>query len=198
MASRFTVNEGEDMKEIRTAEIRASKLTDAMIIEGRAIVFDQATTISDPAGSFTEIIARGALDNADLTDVRLLFNHDLNRVPLARTPKTMSLSVDPAGLTIRATLPNTESAREVYEAVKRSDLRGMSFAFKVPEGGDTYDPKTNTRTISKIEKVYECSIVQFPAYGQTSVEARSVMTESQKRLRKLEKLKSVVNMIKGA
>ena len=110
----------------------------------------------------------------------------------------MSLSVDPAGLTIRATLPNTESAREVYEAVKRSDLRGMSFAFKVPEGGDTYDPKTNTRTISKIEKVYECSIVQFPAYGQTSVEARSVMTESQKRLRKLEKLKSVVNMIKGA
>ena len=186
------------MKEIRTAEIRASKLTDAMIIEGRAIVFDQATTINDPVGSYTEIIARGALDNADLTDVRLLFNHDLNRVPLARTPKTMSLSVDPVGLTIRATLPNTESAREVYEAVKRSDLRGMSFAFKVPEGGDTYDPKTNTRTISKIEKVYECSIVQFPAYGQTSVEARSVMTERQERLRKLEKLKSVISMIKGA
>ena len=50
-------------------------------------------------------------------------------------------------------------------------------------------------TINKIEKVYECSIVQFPAYGQTSVEARSVMTESQERLRKLEKLKNVVNMI---
>ena len=183
------------MKETRTAEIRASQINDAMTIEGRAIVFDQPTTINDPVGSYTEIIQRGALDNADLTDVRLLFNHDLNRVPLARTPKTMSLSVDPVGMTIRATLPNTESAREVYEAVKRSDLRGMSFAFKVPEGGDTYDPKTNTRTINQIEKVYECSIVQFPAYGQTSVEARSVMTESQERLRKLEKLKNVVNMI---
>ena len=184
------------MKETRIAEIRASQLDDAMIIEGRAIVFDQATTINDPVGSYTEIIQRGALDNADLTDVRLLFNHDLNRVPLARTPKTMSLSVDPVGMTIRATLPNTESAREVYEAVKRSDLRGMSFAFKVPEGGDTYDPKTNTRTINQIEKVYECSIVQYPAYGQTSVEARSDMTERQKRHRQLQKLKEQKNTIK--
>lgn len=185
------------MKETRIAEIRASQLDDAMIIEGRAIVFDQATTINDPVGSYTEIIQRGALDGADLTDVRLLFNHDLNRVPLARTPRTMSLKVDPVGMTIRATLPNTESAREVYEAVKRSDLRGMSFAFKVPEGGDTYDPKTNTRTINQIEKVYECSIVQFPAYGQTSVEARSVMTESQKRLGQLQKLKELINTIKA-
>lgn len=184
------------MKETRTAEIRASQINDAMTIEGRAIVFDQPTQINDPVGSYTEIIRSGALDGADLSDVRLLFNHDLNRVPLARTPKTMTLSVDPVGMTIRATLPATESAREVYESVKRRDLTGMSFAFKVPEGGDTYDPKTNTRTINSIEKVYECSIVQYPAYGQTSVEARSVMTESQERLRKLEKLKNVVNMIK--
>ena len=185
------------MKETRITEIRASQNEDAMIIEGRAIVFDQATTINDPVGSYTEIIQRGALDGADLTDVRLLFNHDLNRVPLARTPRTMSLKVDPVGMTIRATLPNTESAREVYESAKRRDLTGMSFAFKVPEGGDTYDPKTNTRTISKIEKVYECSVVQFPAYGQTSVEARSVMTESQKRLGQLQKLKELINTIKA-
>jgi len=183
------------MKETRIAEIRASQVNEAMIIEGRAIVFDQATTINDPVGCYTEIIERGALDNADLSDVRLLFNHDLNRVPLARTPKTMTLKVDPVGMTIRATLPNTESAREVYESVKRSDLSGMSFAFKVPEGGDHYDPKTNTRTISKIEKVYECSIVQFPAYAQTSVEARSQMTDRSERLRHLQKLKELVNMI---
>lgn len=185
------------MKETRIAEIRAESQDDALILEGRAIVFDQATTINDPLGPYTEIIKRGALDGADLTDVRLLFNHDLNRVPLARTPRTMSLKVDPVGMTIRATLPNTESAREVYESVKRRDLSGMSFAFKVPEGGDTYDPKTNTRTINKIEKVYECSVVQFPAYGQTSVEARSVMTESQKRLRQLQQLKNVISMIKA-
>ncbi len=185
------------MKEIRLAEIRAESQKDALILEGRAIVFDQATTINDPAGSFSEIIKRGALDDADLSDVRLLFNHDLNRVPLARTPKTMSLKVDPAGLTIRASLPDTESAREIYESVKRRDLTGMSFAFKVPEGGDSYDPKTNTRTITKIEKVYECSVVQFPAYSQTSVEARSVMTEGQKHLKQLNRIREVIKMIKA-
>ncbi len=185
------------MKETRIAEIRAESLNDALILEGRAIVFDQETKINDPVGEYREIIKSGALDGADLSDVRLLFNHDLNRVPLARTPKTMTLKVDPAGMTIRATLPNTESAREVYESVKRRDLTGMSFAFKVPEGGDTYDPKTNTRTINTIEKVYECSVVQFPAYGQTSVEARSVMTESQKRLGQLQKLKDLISMIKS-
>lgn len=187
------------MKETRIAEIRANSQdeNEALIIEGRAIVYDQITTINDPVGSYKEVIKRGALDGADLSDVRLLFNHDLNRVPLARTPKTMSLSVDPVGLTVRATLPETESAREVYQSVKRGDLSGMSFAFKVPEGGDEYDPKTNTRTITKIEKVYECSVVPFPAYIQTSVEARSVMTESQKRLGQLQKLKELIATIKA-
>lgn len=184
------------MKETRIAEIRATSSDSALFIEGRAIVFDQATKINDPVGSYTEIIKRGALDGADLSDVRLLFNHDLNRVPLARTPKTMTLKVDPVGMTIRALLPETESAKEVYESVKRGDLTGMSFAFKVPEGGDTYDPKTNTRTINKIEKVYECSIVQFPAYGQTSVEARSAMSEGQKKLRQIQQLKEFINTIR--
>lgn len=185
------------MKETRIAEIRAASQDEAHILEGRAIVYDKPTTINDPAGSYTEIIKRGALDEADLSDVRLLFNHDLNRVPLARTPKTMSLKVDPAGMTVRATLPETESAREVYESVRRGDLTGMSFAFKVPKGGDSYDAKTNTRTITKIEKVYECSVVQFPAYGQTSVEARSLMSESQKRLRQLQNLRELAKTISG-
>ena len=62
----------------------------------------------------------------------------------------------------------------------------MSFAFKVPEGGDSYDAKTRTRTIHKIEKVYEISVVPFPAYPQTSVEARSAMSgqEGAERLRR--------------
>ena len=51
----------------------------------------------------------------------------------------------------------------------------MSFAFKVPPGGDKYNPKTNTREIFKIEKVYEISIVPFPSYPQTSVEARAII-----------------------
>lgn len=171
------------MKELRTAEIRANTSAegDALVLAGRAIVFDEPTTINDPAGSYIEIIQRGALDQADLSDVRLLYDHDTTRVPLARTPKTMQLSISSVGLDFRAVLPETNSAKEVYEAVKRGDLSGCSFAFKVPEGGDSYDPATNTRTIKQISKVYECSVVVFPAYQTTSVEARSAITKSKSR-----------------
>ncbi len=166
------------MKEIRVAELRASS-TDTVVegkglyIEGRPILYDTPTTIKESFGEYTEIIERGALDGADLTDSRLLYNHDLNRIPLARTPKTMQFIVDQAGLLMRAELPGTEEGKAVYTAVKRGDLTGMSFAFTVPEGGSAFDPKTNTRTISKIKKVYEVSVVPFPAYPETSVEARS-------------------------
>lgn len=167
------------MKEIRVCEIRAAAAADAskaLRLEGRPIVYDQPTKIGDPAGSYIEIIRAGALDHADISDARLFYNHDLNKVPLARTPKTMQLTIDPAGLKMVAELPDTEEARSVYTAVQRGDLSGMSFAFKVPEGGDSYDAATNTRTIFTIEKVYEISVVPFPAYPQTSVEARSAFS----------------------
>ncbi|MBO5480153.1 MAG: HK97 family phage prohead protease, partial [Clostridia bacterium] len=96
---------------------------------------------------------------------------------------------------MKATLPDTEGAREVYESVKRGDLTGMSFAFTVEPGGDEYDPKTNTRTITKIAKVYECSVVMFPAYPQTSVEARNAQTESVRQYKAKQSLKILCNQI---
>lgn len=169
------------MKEIRVCEIRAADAAagagSGLRLEGRPIVYDQPTMIKDAAGEYIEVIQRGALEGADLSDARLLYNHDLSKVPLARTPKTMQLVCDSAGLRMVAELPDTPEAKSVHTAVKRGDLSGMSFAFKVPKGGDSYDAKTRTRTIRKIEKVYEISVVPFPAYPQTSVEARSAMSE---------------------
>lgn len=185
------------MKEIRITEIRAEAPagTQTLILCGRPIVYDMPTTIHDPAGEYIEIIRSGALDGADISDVRLLYNHDLNKVPLARTPKTMQLTIDPAGLSFNAALPETAEARAVYEAVRRGDLTGMSFAFKVSEGGDTYDPNTNTRTITRIEKVLECSVVPFPAYPTTSVEARGAQSASLKRLEMRKQAKILYNQI---
>jgi HK97 family phage prohead protease len=175
------------MKEVRVTEIRATEPSaegeGALTIAGRPIVFDQVTEIRDAAGSYFEVIRSGALDSADISDCHLFYNHDTNHVPLARTPKTMQLQVSSAGLDMTAQLPDTEEARSVYEAIKRGDLSGMSFAFTVPEGGDTFDPQTNTRTINKIAKVYEVSVVPFPAYAQTSVEARSQMSGALNRKR---------------
>jgi uncharacterized protein len=187
------------MKEIRTVEIRAGDQSadqeTALILTGTPIVFDTPTTINDPGGSYTEIISRGALDNADLTDSRLLVNHDMTRIPLARTPKTMQFELSPVGLQMTAELSNTEDGRTAYQAVKRGDLTGMSFAFTVPDGGDTYDPKTNTRTINQIAKVYEVSLVNFPAYQTASVEARSAMDTEQQRLKAINGAKILCNLI---
>lgn len=191
------------MKELRIAEIRANEPSaedhGSLIIQGVPIVYDTPTEINDPSGTYIEIIKRGALEGADLSDSRLLYNHDTNRVPLARTPKTMKFEVTEKGLEMRAELPDTEEARAIHTAVRRGDLSGMSFAFTVPKGGDSYDPKTNTRTIRQIAKVYEVSICPFPAYPTTSVEARNARQEGINRLEAINNARILCNkiMMKG-
>ncbi|ACD22249.1 HK97 family phage prohead protease [Clostridium botulinum] len=180
------------MKEIRNSQIQSN--SDLELI-GTPIVYDEPTIINDPLGNYTEIIKRGALDTADLSDIRLLYNHDTSKIPLARVPKTMGFNVDDKGLHMRATLPNTEEAKAVHTAVCRGDLTGMSFAFKVPKDGSFYDSKTNTRTITKIEKVYECSVVPYPAYQNTSIEARNQITEVQKLESQKDQAKIKINQI---
>lgn len=174
------------MKEVRTAEVRADGDAGSerpLVLVGVPILYDTPTTIHSPEGDFTEVIARGALSDTDLGDSTLFYNHDTNRVPLARSPKTMQLRRTTRGLEMTAQLADTPQAREVWTAVQRGDLRGMSFAFTVPEGGDEFDPQTNTRRISRISKVYEVSVVPFPAYPTTSVEARGAIRDAKERRR---------------
>src|SRR5699024_9785984 len=162
-----------------------------MVITGTPIVFNTPTMINDPRGQYTEVIKRNALDGVDLTDTRLLVSHDYNRIPLAKAPKTMELWTDHNGLNMRAVLPDTEEARSVYTAVRRGDMSGMSFSFTTDRDGSQYDVEKRTRTISRINKLYECSIVNFPAYETASVEARSQMeaAEVQEQQRRQAKIK---------
>ena len=146
-------------------------------IEGRAIVYNSATDIG---GWFEETIERGALDQADLTDVPLLVNHNTEMIPIARSRRnngnsSMTLKIDNDGLMVDTTLDieHNPTASETYSAITRGDLDGMSFAFTVDEERwedlDTDYPK---RFITKIHKVFEVSAVTFPAYSDTSVYAR--------------------------
>jgi hypothetical protein len=185
------------MKEQRITEIRATDPAgaDILILTGFPIVYDKLAQISSPAGDFTEIIRRGALDGADIFDCRLLYNHDLSKVPLARTPNTMILNKSPVGLEMTAHLPDTAEARSVHTAVVRGDLSGMSFAFKVPPGGDSWEGRT--RTIHKIEKVYELSIVPFPAYSETSVEARTALQNIHESAKRAAIIKANLILSKG-
>ncbi len=149
----------------RVCEVRAAETP--LIIEGLAIPYETPAEID----GYTEIVRAGALDGVNLDNVILCCNHNTGDVPLARSPKTMTLTVTGTGLEFQATLPDTEQGREVYTAVKRGDLTKMSFAFAVADGGETFE--NNTRTITRIERIFEISPVNFPAYNDTAVFARN-------------------------
>ena len=159
-------------------EIRAEKTEEkGSVITGQPIVFNQETDL----GVCRETIDAGALDSTDLRDVRFLVGHDFSMIPLARSRNnnensTMQLMVNENGMGIRVNL-DTEGnpkAAELYSAIRRGDISGMSFAFTVDkdswEGLDTEYP---TRTITAIRKVFEVSAVAFPAYEGTKLQAAS-------------------------
>lgn len=146
------------------------------VIEGTPIVFEKTTDL----GWYDEVIDAKALDEADLKDVRLLVNHDVNQLPLARSRNnnensTMQLKVEGDGLHIRADLdPENPRAQEVLSAVKRGDVTGMSFMFTVDKDEwSDIESDHPTRRIKAIGKVFEASVVTFPAYEDTEVYARS-------------------------
>ena len=149
-------------------------------IEGRPIVYDSRTDL----GWFDEIIEKGALKETDLKDVRFLVNHNLDMIPLARSRNnnensTMQLSTDDKGLKIRVNLDteNNSEARNLYSAIKRGDITGMSFMFAIDtEEWEELDSDHPTRHIEKISKVFEVSAVTFPAYEETEINARAKET----------------------
>lgn len=155
------------------------------IIEGMPVVLNSRTNMGD----WDEIIDAGALNNTDLTDVRLCLNHDTSYV-YARSRNnngnsTMQIFRDAAGLRFRAGLniKTCPKAQDYYSAVSRGDMDKMSFMFTV-DGYEWTDLETDhpTRHITSIGVIYEISCVTFPAYESTSIEARDASAlESVKR-----------------
>lgn len=158
-------------------EVRAEETEQGNIITGRPIVYNSRTDL----GWFDEIIEPGALSKTDLTDVRFLVNHDISKIPLARSRRnngnsTMKLTVDEAGMGIRVTLDteNNSEARALYSAVQRGDISGMSFMFGIDdEEWENLESDHPTRHIRAISTVVEVSAVTFPAYESTEINARS-------------------------
>ena len=144
-------------------------------ITGTPIVFNQVTDL----GWIRETIEPGALDNTDLKDVRFLVGHDTSMIPLARSRNnnensTMQLSVNENGMDIRVDLDveNNPRAAELYSAVKRGDISGMSFMFTVDrDAWEDLESEQPLRRITSIQRVFEVSAVTFPAYEGTSIQA---------------------------
>ena len=152
--------------------------TDEMKIEGYFVVFNSETELYD--GMFEEISDK-AFANIDLSDVRALADHDTAKV-LGRTKSnTLKLSVDDKGLFGEITInKNDTEAVNLYERVKRGDIDQCSFGFNIlNETMEQRADGTTKWTITEIE-LFEVSVVTFPAYADTSVEARSAQIEQMK------------------
>ena len=143
----------------------------APVVSGYAAIFDTPTRI----GSFTEVIARGAFDEAlETADVRALFNHDANQILARRHADgtgTLKLSTDEHGLRYEFSPGDQTYARDLVESMRRGDVSASSFAFTIEE--QTWDDKRSTRTVEKVGTLVDISPVVFPAYAETSASVRA-------------------------
>ena len=156
------------LKEYRLSEVRALDTNEnEMIIEGYAAVFDEITDM----GWYKEKVDRNAFDNADMKDCVLKYNHEDSFLILARTRNgSLELKIDDHGLKIRAKLIDTTNNKDVYKMIKEGLLDKMSFGFSVQEQAWDYD--TDTRTILRISRLFDVSVVDFPAYDGTDIKTR--------------------------
>lgn len=156
--------------ENRLADVKFNEENDKMILEGYAIVFDQETLIGDKDNGFIESIDRNALEKTNMKDVPLKYNHDDSHLILARTRNnSLQLIKDELGLRIRAELIDTQANKDIYESVKAGLLDKMSFAFTVNSQKLDRSGEIPKRTITGIERLFDVSVVDMPAYEQTSV-----------------------------
>lgn len=167
------------------AEFRAKKEDGKTTkLEGYAAVFDKP---SENLGGFQEVIRKGAFTRTlkEGADVRALFNHDPN-YPLARTKDggktgSLRLSEDDQGLKCSIDMPDTQCARDLMSLVEAGVVDQMSFGFYVREQNwnrkDEKDGQSDEiREILDVD-LFDVSAVTFPAYPQTSLEARKLWPE---------------------
>ncbi len=142
-----------------------------MIVQGQAVTFEQETTLFKCGDTeYKEVIDRNAFNETDMSDVIFNYNHG-GKVVARNRNNTLKLSIDANGLNIEARLDGTEEGRKLYEEIKGGYIDRMSFCFTIKE--ESYNQETHTWRVLKIDKLYDVSAVDIPAYDTTSISARS-------------------------
>lgn len=135
-------------------------------VEGYASTFEPYPLMEIDGETYSERIDRHAFDEADMSDVVFLRDHQ-GRV-LARTKNgSIELDIDEHGLHQVTNLGLTGASKEMYEDIETGNYQQMSFSFVVAE--DHFDKDTKTRVIDRIKKVYDISAVSFPANPGTEI-----------------------------
>ncbi|WP_026886714.1 HK97 family phage prohead protease [Clostridium beijerinckii] len=166
-------------------ETRDNADSNEMYIEGYFIVFNQPTELW--LGAYEEI-APTALNNTLSNDIRALINHDTRLVLGRNKSGTLELKVDSRGLWGRIKInPNDSEAVNVYERVKRGDVSQCSFGFNIiSEETEWRDDGSVKWTITEVD-LHEVSVVTFPAYEETGVQARQKSVEAYREKQILQK-----------
>jgi HK97 family phage prohead protease len=174
------INSRSKMKKIErrtytVQDVEARQSDDGVMrLSGYAAVFNDAS-VPLP---FKERIAVGAFRKtlSEAPDVRLLVNHE--GLPLARTKNgTLVLTEDDRGLKFDAELADTQEGRDIYTLVQRGDVDQMSFAFRVIRQNWSKDKSERTLTEVSLSDG-DVSVVTYPAYPTTTVEARKKIADA--------------------
>lgn len=142
-------------------------------VEGYALLFNKPYLLGEMDGvKYYEIIDRNALNEADLSDVKMQFDHE-GTVLAKPKNNTLGFEIDNKGFFIYADLSKCVEARNLYESIDNKLIDEMSWAFTVSE--ESYNKETKTRTIKKVKKVYDVSAVSRAANPDTEISARSYL-----------------------
>lgn len=177
---RARLAETDEVRQIRVAVTLRAKTDEAdrPVLEGYAALFDEWTQIGGDEWGFMESIAPGAFARSlkEADDIKAFFNHDGNQVLGSTFAKTAEFEEDKKGLRAVIYPPDTVAGRDVVTLVKRGDVRGMSFMFRVrPNGDDWTDPEQKGELPKRVLRdlqLFEAGPVTFPAYEATSISAR--------------------------
>ena len=176
----FDLGERGAAKQIETRvhevnfELREDTGSNGMSFTGYAAMFNSPSEPIGPSG-FIEQIKPGAFKRSlqARNDIKLLFNHDTGQVLGSTRAGTLQLREDGNGLLATATFPDTQLGRDTATLIRRGDIGKMSFGFRVPTGGDSWNADGSQRSLNQVN-LHEVSIVSFPAYEATTVQMRSV------------------------
>lgn len=162
-------------RELRQLRSAASNFTvrddgeNNLYIEGYFAVFNSNYILWEGA---SESVAPGAFKNTLDGDIRALIDHETRLVLGRTTAGTLELREDDKGLWGRIQInPNDSDAMNLYERVKRGDVNQCSFGFDIIAEETEFEGENIHWTIKEV-RLYEVSVCTFPAYQETSVDAR--------------------------
>ncbi len=132
-------------------------------------------------------------------ETRALWNHDPN-YPLARYPGTLRMTVDEVGLRYEFPVPDTSYGRDIASNIRAGIVKGSSFSFTVPSGGDSWavEDGRSVRTIQKIDTLLDVGPVTFPAYPDADVKVAQRSFDQYRQQREIEVAKRLLARSRAA